>query len=167
MKFVFYIIYYSFFLMDISSKHARYQRLNKQIKELLINSKELIPQLATINAVLYHKMKDFFWVGFYLLHNEELIVGPYQGPVACQELNRNTGVCWNSINTNKTTIVDDVHQFPGHIACDSRSKSEITIPLKDKHDKIIGVLDIDSKELNNFDEIDASELEKILSLINF
>ena len=107
----------------------------------------------------------FFWTGFYCLKDGELIVKTYQGPVACQVLKNNTGVCWTGINQGKTIIVPDVHKFPGHIACDSRSKSEIVVPLRDTKSKIIGVLDIDSTTLNAFDQTDADNLEKILGLI--
>ncbi len=121
--------------------------------------------MVTINAILHHKMDGFFWTGFYLLKEGELRVGPYQGPVACQILKKNTGVCWTSINNNKPIIVPDVEKFPSHIACDSRSKSEVAVPLLDKDLHIIGVLDVDSKEPGNFDETDAEWLGKIVGLI--
>jgi GAF domain-containing protein len=121
--------------------------------------------MATIVAVLHHKMKGFFWTGFYLLDDGELIVGPYQGSLACILLKKDSGVCWAGIHRGETVIVPDVHQFPGHIACDSRSNSEIVVPLKDKSGKILGVLDVDSTEFNNFDEDDAEWLEKIIGLI--
>ena len=97
--------------------------------------------------------------------NGELIVGAYQGPVACQILAKNKGVCWAGIKQGKTIVVPDVHLFPDHIACDSRSKSEIVVPFKDKTGKITAVLDVDSSELNSFDEVDAEFLEKIVALI--
>ncbi len=121
--------------------------------------------MATVNAILYHKMDGFFWVGFYLLKEGRLLVGPYQGPVACLELPENTGVCWAGINQGNPIVVPDVHAFPGHIACDSRSRSEIVIPLRNKDNNIIGVLDIDSNLQNNFDAIDAEQLEIIVSLL--
>ena len=121
--------------------------------------------MATVAAVLHHKMEYFFWIGFYMINNGRLLVGPYQGPVACQELAFNKGVCWAGIREEKTIVVPDVNQFPGHIACDSRSKSEIVIPIINKYKKIMGVMDIDSKDLNSFDEVDAQELEKIVKLI--
>jgi GAF domain-containing protein len=120
--------------------------------------------MATVVALLHHKM-GFFWTGFYLLNDGRLLVGPYQGTVACQELEKNKGVCWAGINQEKTIVVPDVNQFPGHIACDSHSKSEISIPLKDKNGKILGVLDVDSKTLDSFDEVDAKALERIVGLI--
>jgi L-methionine (R)-S-oxide reductase len=153
--------------MTENKKLARYERLYSQLEKLLKNSDNLLSQLATINAVLYHKMQEFFWIGFYLMYNNRLIVGPYQGPVACQELRKDTGVCWKGVNTGEAVVVVDVNLFPGHISCDSRSKSEIVVPLKDKTGRIIGVLDVDSKSLNTFDDTDAKSLEKILSLIKF
>lgn len=121
--------------------------------------------MATIVAVLHHKMDTFFWTGFYLLENGELTVNIYQGPVACQILEKNKGVCWTAFNKKETVVVDDVHQFPGHIACDSRSNSEIVIPFKNPEGEVIGVLDVDSREKAAFDKTDASWLEKILELV--
>jgi GAF domain-containing protein len=146
-------------------KEGRYNRVYLQLKELLKNSKNDIARMATVAAVLHHKMDGFFWTGFYLLRDDDLIVGPYQGPVACQELEKNHGVCWAAINNRKTIIVPDVNKFPGHIACDPRSRSEIAIPLRNKQQKILGVLDIDSKITGNFDKTDAGNLEKIVDLI--
>lgn len=149
----------------ISKKESRYQRIYKQISELIIKCDDLQPRMATINAILYHKMDGFFWVGFYILKDGRLLVGPYQGPVACLELPSDTGVCWASINSGQALVVPDVHKFPGHIACDSRSRSEIVIPLKDKEGRITGVLDIDSNKPANFDETDRENLEKIVTLL--
>jgi len=151
--------------MDSKQKQGRYSRLLIQIDDLLKKPGNTISQLATIAAVLHHKMDYFFWCGFYLLDDGQLIAGPYQGPVACQLLAKNTGVCWAGINEGKTIIVPDVHKFPGHIACDGRSNSEIVVPLKDINGNIIGVLDVDSKDFNSFDQDDADGLEKILSLL--
>ena len=151
--------------MESQLKSNRYNRIYNQLKELLVKSDDVDARMATIVAVLHHKMETFFWTGFYCLKEGELIVKTYQGPVACQVLEKNTGVCWAGINQGKTIIVADVHQFPGHISCDSRSKSEIVVPLKDSANKIIGVLDVDSTSLNAFDETDAEYLEKIVALI--
>jgi len=144
---------------------GRYQRIYNQLEELLPKTNDPISRMATVSAVLYHKMDQAFWCGFYRLVAEDLIVGPYQGPLACQVLSRNKGVCWAGIREGKSIIVPDVEKFPGHIACDSRSKSEIVVPLRDADGHIIAVLDIDSKELNSFSQVDAEGLEKILSLI--
>jgi GAF domain-containing protein len=149
----------------LSKKETRYQRIVQQLEELLQKTDFLYARMATVNALLYHKMDNFFWVGFYLLVNDELTVGPYQGSLACQVLKKNSGVCWAAINEQKTMIIPDVTQFPGHIACDARSKSEIVIPLKNANNKIIGCLDIDSDKLSTFDETDATYLEKIITLL--
>lgn len=152
--------------MNPSQKEGRYGRIYDQLKELLAKPGNQLSKLATIVAVLHHKMDYFFWTGFYLLDDGELIVGPYQGPAACQLLEKNVGVCWAGINQREPVIVPNVHQFPGHIACDSRSQSEIVIPLRDRQGQIIGVLDVDSKELMSFDEADRDGLLRILSLLN-
>ena len=151
--------------MESQKKKGRYLRIYRQLKDLLEKTGDNDARMATIVAVLHHKMETFFWTGFYCLQDGELIVKTYQGPVACQVLEKNTGVCWAGINQEKTIIVPDVHKFPGHIACDSRSKSEIVIPVKDTKDRIIGVLDIDSSLLNAFDQTDAENLERIVDLI--
>lgn len=153
-------------MKDLSVKKTeRYQRVYLQLDELLRKTDDVIARMATITAVLHHKMDGFFWTGFYILKKGKLLVGPYQGPVACQELKLDTGVCWAGINEKRTIVVPDIHKFPGHIACDSRSNSEIVIPVRNPDGQIIGVLDADSKEFNHFDEIDASGLEKIVQLI--
>ncbi len=149
----------------MSDKNAKYKRILSQIEELIIDERNPLAKMASINAILYHKMQNFFWVGFFLLSDNRLVVGPYQGPLACMELKKNTGVCWAAINNKKTISVPDVSEFPGHIACDARSKSEIAIPLRNKSGKIIGVLDVDSDRLYNFDETDVVFLEKIITLI--
>ncbi len=152
--------------MDTKKKAGRYARLYKQIKDLIDkSSNNPLSNMATINAVLYHKMDYFFWTGFYLLQEGKLQVGPYQGSLACINLARDTGVCWAAINQQKPVVVDDVEKFPGHIACDGRSKSEVVIPLKNKSGEITGVMDVDSAVLNSFDEIDVKWLQKIIELV--
>lgn len=148
-----------------NKKEGRYQRIYGQIENLIGQTNNPVSKMATINAILHHKMDGFFWTGFYLLQNEELMVSAYQGPLACQFLNKNTGVCWSAIQKKETIIVPDVNEFPDHIACDSRSRSEIAVPLKNKNNEVIGVLDIDSDRLNNFDLTDAEWLERILELM--
>lgn len=152
-------------MMDQLKKKRRYDRIYNQLDELLRPHDNQIAAMATIVSVLHHKFDYFFWTGFYLLNDGGLIVGPYQGSVACIKLKKDTGVCWAGINSKETVIVPDVHQFPGHIACDSRSNSEIVVPLKDKKGIIIGVLDVDSAALNSFDEADKEGLERIIGLI--
>jgi GAF domain-containing protein len=150
--------------METKIKEARYLRIYEQLKGLLTKTDFDISRMATIAALLHHKMDYFFWTGFYLLVDDELLVGPYQGSLACQKIEKNTGVCWAGINQMKTIIVPDVQQFPGHIACDSHSNSEIVVPIY-KNNKVVGVLDVDSNKFNSFDEIDAKWLEKICKLI--
>ena len=155
-----------FTFMEKHKKANRYSRLYTQISELIAkSSNNPISNMATIVAVLHHKMDDFFWTGFYFLQEEKLQVGPYQGSLACINLAKNTGVCWAGINTKNTVVVDNVHEFPGHIACDSRSNSEIVVPLKNAPGEIVGVLDVDSEKFSSFDEIDAEWLENIILLV--
>lgn len=149
----------------MTSKEKKYERIHQQLQDLLSKDTSLIAQLATINAILYHKFPSFFWVGFYFHSNNRLLVGPYQGPVACQELEHPKGVCWASIMTKESVIVNNVEDFPDHIACDSRSKSEIVIPIFNKSNEVLGVLDIDSDKHANFDNEDLVGLTKITGLI--
>lgn len=151
--------------MDQNKKRGRYDRIYNQLSGLLNATDDIVSRMATVAAVLHHKMDGFFWTGFYLLNKGNLIVGPYQGPVACQVLAKDAGVCWTGISQGKTIVVPDVLQFPGHITCDSRSKSEIVVPIRDKDGQIIAVLDVDSTHLDQFDETDAAGLEKIAGLI--
>jgi GAF domain-containing protein len=144
---------------------ARYERIHAQLKDLIEGkSPNLVAAMATTCAVLHHKMTHHFWTGFYFVAGEnELHVGPYQGPVACQVL-RDRGVCLHCVQTAQPVVVPDVEQFPGHIACDARSKSEIALPVI-KEDRVIAVLDVDSDKLAQFDEDDVAPLTEILSLL--
>jgi L-methionine (R)-S-oxide reductase len=148
-----------------ANKLNRYKRILLQLNQLFQNKKDILSRMATINALLYHKMERFFWVGFYVLKNDQLVVGPYQGPLACLELEKSKGVCWEAVISGQPVIVPDVTKFPGHISCDSRSKSEIAIPVRDKSGTITGVLDIDSNFENNFDMIDSEQLQEIVNLL--
>lgn len=150
--------------MDKRKKEGRYQRLFSQIEKLMATCENESSRRATMIALLHGKMDYFFWTGYYLLKDGELLVDHYQGPVACMKLAKDKGVCWAAINQQKTIVVEDVHEFPDHIACDSRSNSEIVVPLRDKNGAIYGVLDVDSADKNSFDEVDAEYLEKILAL---
>jgi L-methionine (R)-S-oxide reductase len=153
--------------MDYKEKKKnRYSRIAGQLQDLLPKTDDRLARMATVIALLHHKMEGFFWTGYYFLKQGKLVVGPYQGPVACQELEPGKGVCWTAVNTRQTVIVDDVHKFPGHIACDARSRSEIVVPVYDRDGIIIAVLDIDSTRLANFDEVDAAGIETLLKLIN-
>lgn len=152
-------------MTEENKKTNRYQRIYTQLKELMQKSKEPTARMCSIVAVLHHKMPNFFWTGFYLLTpDKRLAVSTYQGALACMELKQNTGVCWAAIDQKKTLIVPNVNDFPGHIACDCRSKSEIVIPIE-REGKVIGVLDVDSDQLDAFDQTDADFLKKIVQLI--
>ena len=150
---------------QIGDVTGRYQRIYAQLEDLIEGkSPNLVAAMATVCAVLHHKMSHHFWTGFYFVVNvDELHVGPYQGPVACQVL-RDHGVCLHCARTRQPVVVPDTKQFPGHIACDSRSKSEIALPVI-KGGQVIAVLDIDSDKPAQFDEDDVAPLTKILSLL--
>ncbi len=147
------------------SKEDQYKSLLPQIKGLLEGETDLIANLANVAAALKEQFK-WLWIGFYLVKNNELVVGPFQGPVACTRIKKGRGVCGTSWAESKTIIVEDVEKFPGHIACSSLSRSEIVIPII-KNNDVVGVLDIDSEMLNYFDETDRKYLEIIISEINF
>lgn len=151
--------------MEDKKKEGRYGRIYKQLSELVVKSNNAQARMATIIALLHHKMDYFFWTGFYLIEDGEMTVNSYQGPVACQILEKDKGVCWAAFNKKETVLVEDVHAFPGHIACDGRSNSEIVVPLINKLGDVIGVLDVDSSQKASFTEVDAKWLEKILELI--
>lgn len=151
--------------MDPLKKHARYQRLCSQLETLMAKTTDPDARMSTIVAVLHHKMEYFSWTGFYFLRSGVLTVKTYQGPLACQVLQEHTGVCWAGIDQGKTIVVPDVHQFPGHIACDSRSQSEIVVPVITPGGEVAGVFDADSYAMNAFDATDAEWLEKIINLI--
>ena len=146
-------------------KEEKYKSLLPQIQALTGKERDLIANLANIAAALKQTF-GFFWVGFYLVKGDELILGPFQGPVACTRIPFGKGVCGTALKERRTIIVPDVEQFPGHIACNSESKSEIVVPLF-VNDEIIGVLDIDSDSLNDFDEIDAKYLEIIIFVTDY
>ncbi len=146
-------------------KEKIYERVIEQLKELFQKSEDPVARMATINALLYHKLDYYFWCGFYLLKEGELIVGPYQGPLACLKLAHDRGVCWAGVREKKPIIVPDVHKFPDHIACDERSKSEIVVPVFASDGQVFAVLDVDSDRLASFDEADVRYLEKIAGMI--
>lgn len=151
-------------ILTAASKEEKYQSLLPQIEGLLFGEENLIANMANIAAALREAL-GFFWVGFYLVDSpNELVLGPFQGPVACTRIRKGKGVCGASWEQGKTLVVPNVDEFPGHIACASASKSEIVLPVFSQ-EKIIAVLDVDSDQLNDFDEIDAKYLEKILSFI--
>lgn len=146
------------------SKAEQYQALIPQIQGLLTGESNLIANLANMAAALKEQF-GWFWVGFYLVEQNELVLGPFQGPVACTRIKKGRGVCGTSWAEAKTLIVPDVEQFPGHIACSSLSKSEIVVPLL-KDGVVWGVLDVDSSDYNQFDTTDQQYLESIVAILN-
>lgn len=145
-------------------KSHRYHTLLPQVEALVSTESDTVANLANIAAALKQSM-GFFWVGFYLVKNDQLVLGPFQGPIACTRINYGKGVCGTSWKEKKTIIVPDVEQFPGHIACSSTSKSEIVLPAFGKDGSVMLVLDVDSDTLNDFDETDRIWLEKIMRII--
>ena len=147
------------------TKEEQYQLLIPQIKGLLNGENDLVANLANVAAALKEQF-GWLWVGFYIVKNDELVLGPFQGPVACTRIKKGRGVCGSSWAKAETLIVPDVEKFPGHIACSSLSKSEIVVPVI-RNQVVVAVLDVDSIELNQFDSIDQEYLETIIALINF
>ena len=151
--------------ISIGTKQEQYETLIPQIKALLDGEPDLIANLANVSAALKEQFR-WLWVGFYLVKNDELVLGPFQGPVACTRIKKGRGVCGKAWTDAITLIVADVEKFPGHIACSSLSKSEIVVPII-FNNKVVAVLDVDSEALNNFDETDKIYLEKIIANISF
>ena len=152
-------------LITKGTKEEQYESLLPQIKALLEGEPDLIANLANITGALKEQF-NWLWVGFYLVKDDELVLGPYQGPVACTRIKKGKGVCGASWDKAQTLIVPDVEKFPGHIACSSLSRSEIVVPII-RNNKVVGVLDVDSIELDQYDNIDQDYLEEITELINF
>jgi L-methionine (R)-S-oxide reductase len=146
-----------------NSKAERYQTLIPQLNALIADEKDIVANLANITAALKQTM-NFFWVGFYLVKGDQLVLGPFQGPIACTRINFGKGVCGTSWKEKRTVLVPDVELFPGHIACSSASKSEIVLPAF-KNGDVALILDVDSDVLNDFDETDVQSLEKVMRLI--
>lgn len=146
------------------TKEEIYSELIPQIKFLIEDEPDLIANLANVTSALKQAFPSFSWVGFYLMKGNELVLGPFQGKLACTRIKIGSGVCGTAVLRRETIIVPDVEKFPGHIYCDPDSKSEIVVPMI-KDGEVFGVLDIDSYELNNFDEVDKIYLEKIVDLL--
>ncbi len=147
------------------SKEEVYQSLIPQIKGLLEGEPDLVANLANVAAALKEQF-GWLWVGFYLVKGEELVLGPFQGPVACTRIKKGRGVCGTSWQKAETLIVPDVEKFPGHIACSSLSRSEIVVPIT-RNNEVLGVLDVDSELLDQFDQTDKKYLEEIVGLVMF
>ena len=155
--------------MTDSEKEQKYSQLIKEAAALLDGESDLIANMANL-AALIHETMGFWWTGFYIVRkvaddNEQLVLGPFQGPIACTRIALGRGVCGTSWQRRETIVVPDVEKFPGHIACSSESRSEIVVPVFNG-DKVSAVLDIDSRYLNTFDETDARYLEQIVKLLN-
>lgn len=147
-----------------SDRQAIYQTLLPQLNALTDGESDLVANLANIAAALKEAF-GFFWVGFYLTKENQLVLGPFQGPIACTRINFNKGVCGAAYTQRKTMLVPNVELFPGHIACSSASKSEVVVPVFDKTGAVAMVLDVDSDQLNDFSEVDVSNLEQVARLI--
>jgi L-methionine (R)-S-oxide reductase len=151
--------------ITIGNKTEQYQSLVPQIKALLEGEPDLIANLANVVAALKEQF-NWLWVGFYVVKDNELVVGPFQGPVACTRIRKGKGVCGTSWAKAETIIVPDVEKFPGHIACSSLSRSEIVVPAI-RNNEVVAVLDVDSKEYDEFDKTDKEYMEQIVALIQF
>ena len=145
-------------------KEEKYRLLTEQIKALIEGETDGVAVMANVCAAI-HETMGFFWTGFYRVKDGELVLGPFQGPVACMHIPFGKGVCGSAWQHRETIVVPDVEQFPGHIACSSLSRSEIVVPVFSQADEVVAVLDIDSKELATFDETDRQYLETICGLI--
>ena len=144
---------------------SKFNRLVLQLAELLEKSDDHIAHRATAVALLHHKITGVSWTGFYMLRGNDLIVETYQGPVACQMLERNAGVCWAAIKAGETIIVPNVHAFEGHITCDARSQSEIVVPIRNADREIIGVLDVDSTSVDHFIDEHRQGYENVINAL--
>ena len=146
------------------TKLEKYQSILPQIKSLVEGESDITANMANVCAAIKFGF-NFFWVGFYLIKDNQLVLAPFQGPVACTRINLGKGVCGTAWQKNEVIIVDDVDTFPGHIACSSLSKSEIVLPVYNSKKEIIGVLDIDSENYSTFDETDKLYLQRIVDLL--
>ncbi|MCC6124739.1 MAG: GAF domain-containing protein [Pirellulales bacterium] len=147
-----------------ADKPRLYRLLESQLRGLLEGETDVIANTANMAALLYHALPDLNWAGFYFLRGNELVLGPFQGRPACVRIPLGRGVCGTAAQTRKTLVVENVHEFPGHIACDAASNSEIVVPLV-QNESLLGVLDLDSPILGRFDEADRSGLEKLVAVL--
>lgn len=147
-----------------NSKSKKYEQLLPQVKSLVEGESDMIAKMANVAALL-HSEFGFWWTGFYRVVNDELLLGPFQGPLACVHIGYGRGVCGTAWKERRTQVVPDVEQFPGHIACSSESRSEIVVPMFDANGNVTAVLDIDSRELATFDQVDQCYLERLVALM--
>ena len=150
--------------LKTADKNSLYPEIHQALRAVLTGETDLIANLANAAALLFWNLPAINWAGFYLLKDHELVLGPFQGKIACIRIHLGKGVCGNAAEKRQTFVVPNVHEFPGHIACDSASNSEIVIPIV-KDDLLIGVLDIDSPECARFDDTDKTELEKFVQIL--
>lgn len=148
------------------TKEEKYKSILPQIKALVDGEQDIVANMANVCAALKFGL-NFFWVGFYLVKDNQLVLGPFQGPVACTRINLGKGVCGTAWKNKEVIIVDDVDQFPGHIACSSLSKSEIVLPVYNANNEIVGVLDVDSDAYTTFDKVDEVYLIQVLEYLSF
>ncbi len=152
--------------MERERKEEIYQQVTSAIRATLEEETDLIASMATIACLLHHSFDYFFWTGFYrVVAPGELLIGPYQGTLGCLRISFERGVCGAAARREETIVVPDVHQFPGHIACDPNSKSEIVVPVFNDRDELIAILDVDSAEYDAFDEVDKRHLEEIVTFL--
>ena len=149
-------------VLSAAEKTAAYEDALRQLDSLLDGESHVILKMATINCVLRETLPYYFWAGFYLVHDGELVVGPYQGTLGCLHISFDRGVCGATARTGAVHVVPDVTKFPGHIACDSNSRSEICVPVYDRAGALIAVFDVDSTELNSFDAVDEAFLSQLI-----
>ena len=155
--------------MQTAEKAARYREVEKEIAATIEGETNFVARMATVSNLLHHAFEHYFWTGFYVvdpLKARELVVGPYQGTLGCLRIPFGKGVCGTAAERRETVIVQDVHDFPGHIACDSRSESEIVVPVFDRAGRLVAVFDVDSDRKAMFDATDAEHLERILKTID-
>lgn len=151
--------------IDLSlPKEEKYRQLLPQFKALIETEPSAVANMANASALL-KQVFGFFWVGFYTVEEDVLVLGPFQGPIACTRLFKGRGVCAASWEENKTVVVPDVEAFPGHVACSSDSKSEIVVPLRNAQNEVVAVLDVDSDKINDFDDSDKEGLEALMQLL--
>ncbi len=146
-----------------SGKISAYERCRERVRALCEGEEDEIALMASVVGVLHQEMSGFFWTGFYRVVDGGLVIGPYQGTVGCLRIAFGKGVCGTAAESGESQVVEDVHEFPGHIACDARSRSEIVVPVRNSAGRLIGVLDVDSEQKGHFDEVDQRELEGLIA----
>lgn len=151
--------------VNLEEKRTCYREVLGKLDAVLDGECDAVACMATVSSVLAGAFTYFFWVGFYRVVGGELVIGPYQGTLGCLRIALDRGVCGAAASAGETLVVDDVHAFPGHIACDARSRSEIVVPVRNLHNEVIAVLDVDSTELAAFDEADREGLEAVVALL--